>query len=230
MKKDFKYRFEIKHKISEADVISLKSRISRIMKCDKNSSENGVYTIRSLYFDTPDNKAVSEKLDGVAYREKFRIRFYNYDTNLIKLEKKIKNNGMTLKFSAKLSREDVERILDGDIEFLKQKDDSLLKEFYVKLKHEVLKPKSIVDYEREAYVYPLGNVRITIDSNVRKTVSTLDPFDFEAMSSPIIENKMSVLEVKYDEFMPDFIRDLIQFNKSSSTAVSKYVASRLYAW
>ncbi|MBU5307216.1 polyphosphate polymerase domain-containing protein [Clostridioides mangenotii] len=228
MKSNFKYRFEIKHIVSEADVISIKSKLCRIMNNDQNSSKNGKYTIRSLYFDTPKNKAVAEKLDGVPYREKFRIRFYNYNSDFIKLEKKIKNNGMTLKFSASITKDDVEKILNNDIEFLKQREDSLLKEFYIKLKHTMLQPKSIVDYEREAYVYPLGNVRITLDSNIRKVVNSLDPFDYKSITTPIVENDMSVLEVKYDEFMPDFVRDLIQINKCSNTAMSKYVSSRLY--
>ena len=228
MKSNIKYRFEIKHKISDADVVSIKSKLSRVMKIDKNSSGEGMYTIRSLYFDTPENKAVAEKLDGVPYREKFRIRFYNYDSSFIKLEKKIKNNGMTLKFSAALTKDEVVKILNNDIGFLKESNDTLLKEFYIKLKCTRLQPKSIVDYEREAYIYPLGNVRITLDRNIRKVVNSLDPFEYDTLSAPIVENKMSVLEVKYDEFIPDFVRDLIQINKCSSTAISKYVSSRLY--
>lgn len=228
MDKKLNYRFEIKHKITEADVITLKSRLYPIMKKDKNASKDGKYLIRSLYFDTPEDKALLDKLNGVAIREKFRIRFYNNNHCYIKLEKKIKHYNMTSKLSASLTKREVEKILNNDIEFLKISTNCLLREFYLKIKCDRLQAKSIVDYNREAFVYPVGNVRVTIDSDIKTAVNSVDLFNEELPTISVVDNNMTVLEVKYDEFIPDFVKDLIQINKTSSTAVSKYASSRLY--
>ena len=228
MKKKLKYRHEMKHKIMNADIVTIKSRISSIMKLDKNASNDGKYLIRSLYFDTPEDKALLDKINGLSIREKFRIRLYNNDISFIRLEKKIKHNNMTAKISANLTKAQVKKIIANDIEFLKESDDKLLQEFYVKLKCDRLRPKSIVDYYREAYTYGVGNIRVTIDRDIKTPINTIDIFDTKAQCISIIENNTSVLEVKYDEFIPDFILDLIQINKCSSTAISKYASSRAY--
>lgn len=228
MKQKLKYRHEMKHKIMNADIVTIKSRIVPIMSIDKNASNSGKYLIRSLYFDTPEDKALLDKINGFSTREKFRIRLYNNDTSFIRLEKKIKHNNMTAKISARLSKEEVKKIIENEIEFLKESNDKLLQEFYVKLKCDRLRPKSIVDYYREAYIYSSGNIRVTIDSDIRTAVNTVDIFDTKSQCISLLENNTSVLEVKYDEFIPDFILDLVQINKCSSTAVSKYAISRAY--
>lgn len=227
MTKELKYRFELKHKIMNIDALTMKSRISGIVKKDKNC-EDGEYLIRSLYFDTPEDKALLDKINGLAIREKFRIRFYNHDTSFIRLEKKLKHNSMTAKLSAPLTKGEVNKIINNDIDFLRESSNSLLREFYIKLKCERLLPKSIVDYKREAFVFPLGNVRITIDSEIKTSINSCELFNPKLPMIEILENNMSVLEVKYDEFIPDFILDLAQINKCSSTAVSKYATSRQY--
>lgn len=228
MNKKLNYRFEMKHKITEADVLALKSRLYPIMKKDENASKDGKYLIRSLYFDTPEDKALLDKLNGVAIREKFRIRFYNNNCSYIRLEKKIKRYNMTSKLSTNLTKKEVINILNNDIEFLKESTNCLLREFYLKLKCERLEAKSIVDYNREAFIYPVGNVRVTIDSDIKTSVNSIDLFNKDLPTVSVIDENMTVLEVKYDEFIPDFIKDLIQINKTTSTAVSKYASSRLY--
>ncbi len=228
MSKQLKYRHEMKHKIMNAEALTIKSRISLIMKMDTNSSDNGKYLIRSLYFDTPEDKALLDKINGFSIREKFRIRFYNNDTSFIRLEKKIKHNNMTAKLSARLTKEEVEKIIANDIEFLKESSNELLREFYLKLRCDRLQAKSIVDYYREAYIFDAGNIRVTIDSDIRTPVNSIDLFNSNSQTISIIENNTSVLEVKYNEFIPEFILDLIQINKCSSTAISKYAISRAY--
>ncbi|EGT0693341.1 polyphosphate polymerase domain-containing protein [Clostridium perfringens] len=226
--KEKKFRHEIKHYINYSDYRAIKNRLMHIMKIDANASENNEYKIRSLYFDNLNDKVLMEKINGVNYREKFRIRFYNDNHSFIKLEKKSKINGLCLKDSELISKEECEKILKGDIEFLRYSNKPLFIEFYSKIKGDLLKPKSIVDYVREAYIYRLGNVRITFDKKIRTGIYSTNIFDSEVPTIEAIDNNIVVLEVKYDEFLPELIQDIIQTNERRESAISKYAASRIY--
>lgn len=222
-----KPRHEIKVFINYSDYISLKNRIKAFAKLDTNASENGIYHIRSLYFDNFNDKALMEKINGYNNREKFRIRFYNNNHSFIKLEKKSKSNGLCYKSSSPLNKDECIKIINGDIDFLINSENELLEEFYCKLKHQCLKPKTIVDYTREAYIFNAGNVRITIDSNIRSGLYSHDLFNSNLTTSRIIDGNPIILEIKYDNFLPEIIKDLIQTNTRNQTAVSKYAACRL---
>ena len=111
-------RHEDKHVISYSDMITIRQRLSAVAGTDKNAID-GKYRIRSLYFDTPTDKALREKISGVDVREKFRIRYYNFDTSFIRLEKKSKFNGLGEKAMAALTSEECERIVAGDIVFFR---------------------------------------------------------------------------------------------------------------
>lgn len=223
-----KFRHEIKHYINMSDYLAIKSRLVNIMKVDKNASNNNEYKIRSLYFDNIRDKVLMEKINGVKYREKFRIRLYNDDYSFIKLEKKSKSNGLCNKESESITAEQCYKIFKGDIEFLKDSSKPLFVELYSKIKSELLKPKSIVDYHREAYVYPLGNVRITFDKNIRTGIYNTNLFDEKLPTIEAIDKRIVVLEVKYDEFLPEIIQHIIQTNNRRPSAISKYAASRIY--
>ena len=185
-------------------------------------------SIRSLYFDNDDDKALREKIYGLPNREKYRIRIYNAGSDFIRLEKKSKVNGMCNKQSATITKEQAERIISGDVEWMKDTDNALLVEFYGKTGYQRLRPKTIVDYWREAYIYPFGNVRITFDSDVRTGLYATGLFDRELTTFSTGEPGVLLLEVKYNEFLPDIIRDLIQTNTRRTTAFSKYAISRVY--
>jgi len=161
-----KYRHEWKHEISSLDCMILRSRLSVVMKHDPHAI-NGKYKIRSLYFDTPEDKALREKIDGVNIRDKYRIRYYNNDTSVIFLEKKSKINGLCAKNSCLISKEEARAIVDGNIDTLSAKDRPLINELCFKMKAERLQPKTIVDYTREPFVYLPGNVRVTMDYDIR---------------------------------------------------------------
>ena len=223
-----KYRNELKHVVTMADALVLRSRLSSLLAADKNAGPDGRYHVRSLYFDTPENRALYEKMEGLPVREKFRIRFYNHDHSFIRLEKKVKHYSKTAKFSAQLTKNQVQDILDGQITFLKDQESALLQEFYLKLKTERLQPKTIVDYRREAHSHPAGNVRITMDTDIRTSISSLDLFDAELPHAAAMDPGTCVLEVKYDDFFPEFIQDLVQLNNCTTAAFSKYAACRLY--
>lgn len=209
MNKKLNYRFEMKYKIIEVDVLVLKLRFYLIMKKDENVFKDGKYFIRSLYFDIFEDKVFLDKLNGVVIREKFRIRFYNNDCFYIRLEKKIKYYNMILKLLINLIKKEVINILNNDIEFLKELINCLLREFYLKLKCERLEVKSIVDYNREVFIYLVGNVRVIIDSDIKIFVNLVDLFNKDLLIVLVIDDNMIVLEVKYDEFILDFIKDLI---------------------
>lgn len=220
------YRHEWKHVISYTDMLVLRQRLKAIMQVDRNAVD-GKYFIRSLYFDTPTDTALREKLDGVSKREKFRIRYYNHNTSLIHLEKKSKLAGLGNKQSANLTAEEAQRIVDGDIEWMLQAKQPLIQELYSKMQTQQLCPKTIVDYVREPFVYAPGNVRVTLDYDIRTGLGCTDFLNpdcptVSAGDSPII------LEVKWDEFLPDIIRSAVQLEGRRVTAFSKYAQCRIY--
>lgn len=220
------YRHELKYLINTTDLCILKQRLKYIMQTD-NHSLNGKYLIRSLYFDTLSDKALREKLDGVSRREKFRIRYYNYNLSYILLEKKTKINNLGYKENYVLEQNQVTNILNNNIDWMLKTDDNLLNYFYTKIKSEGLKPTVIVDYVREPFVYNVGNVRVTLDYNIRTSINTDKFLDTNCITIPINENPI-ILEVKWDNFLPDVIKNAIQLEGRELTAFSKYAQSRMF--
>lgn len=225
---DIKFRHELKHFINYSDYLQIKNRLRFIANLDKESGDKGQYTIRSLYFDNIYDKALLEKLNGINNREKFRIRYYNDDTSFIRLEKKCKINGLTQKLGTVITKEQCTKILNNDLDWIKSNKNALLLEFYSKCNHLLLKPKTIVDYLREAYIYEPGNVRITFDMNVKSGLFSKDFYNEDLPTINSINKNPIILEVKYDEFLPQIIQDLIQTNNREVTAVSKYASCRIY--
>ena len=170
------YRHEWKHEINASDQIALRQRLRAVARLDPHTIQ-GKYEIRSLYFDSPTDRALREKLDGVNRREKFRIRCYNGDLSRIQLEKKSKINGLGQKQSAPLSIQEVQKLLDGDLDWMLDSGRPLVQELYSKMQSQQLRPKTIVDYTREPYVYGPGNVRVTLDYNIRTGLGCTDFLD-----------------------------------------------------
>lgn len=220
------YRHELKHEINLSDMIAIRHRLKAVAKPDENATD-GKYFIRSLYFDNPADKALREKLDGINQREKFRIRFYNLNTSVIHLEKKSKLNGLGCKESVCLTEAQAQAIVDGDYEFMMESGEPLLQEFYLKLKSQGLRPKTIVDYIREPFVYAPGNVRVTLDYNIRTGLHCTDFLRLDCITIPV-KGAPIILEVKWDEFLPSVIRDAVQLTGRHAAAYSKYAACRTY--
>lgn len=221
-----KFRHELKHEISLSDRLAVAARLSAVAKRDLNSID-GKYEIRSLYFDNIKDKALLEKVNGVNFREKFRLRCYNGDTSYIVLEKKSKINGLCNKVSTVISEDEVRKILADDIDFMAKSDRALMCELYSKMKSQCLRPKTIVDYTREAFTYAPGNVRVTLDYNIRTGINSKDFLNPNCVTVPVAEN-ITVLEVKWDEFLPEIIRDAVSLKGTRSTAFSKYAVCRIY--
>lgn len=216
------YRHEQKIEISFGDLLALRAKLRAVMKPDSHATD-GRYAIRSLYFDNDRDKALREKLDGVNYREKFRLRYYNGDVNFIRLEKKSKINGLCRKESVLLTPRQVEALLAGELD----DTDPLTREFLGKMRSQRLAPKTLVDYTREAFVYGPGNVRVTLDYNIRTGLNGTDFLSPDCIMVPA-GDAPAILEVKWDEYLPDIIQDLIQMPHRRVGAFSKYAACRIY--
>lgn len=216
------FRNEWKYVISRSQSLLLRNRLEPFLKLDPHAGPEG-YEIRSLYFDDHCNSAYQEKLMGVFYRKKWRIRIYNYSDSKISLERKLKNGNYIFKEAADLTRPEVEMILNGDYGFLLSKESKLCKEFYLELMTKLLRPKVIVDYNRIPLIQEEGTVRITFDSEIAAAVGGFDIFDESLPKIPAIDPETEVLEVKYTEFLPMLIKELIPTDGLEFVAFSKYV-------
>ena len=220
------YRHEWKHEINAFDVILLRQRLGAVLTPDPHA-ENGKYRIRSLYFDTPEDKALREKLDGVNRREKFRIRYYNGDPSLIHLEKKSKENSLGNKQSAELTAEQAQAIVDGHTDWMEESGNGLIRELYFKMRAQRLRPQTIVDYTREPYIYGPGNVRVTIDTDIRTGLFPTDFLNPDCVTVPA-GDAVAILEVKWDEYLPDVVRNAVALTGRRAAAFSKYARCRIY--
>ena len=223
---DVQYRHEWKHELNTVDLIILRSRLRAVMESDPHAVD-GKYHIRSLYFDNPDDKALREKLDGVNRREKFRIRLYNRDASVIHLEKKGKRSGLGTKFSADLSAEEAQRIVDGDLDWMLFSGRPLVQELYCKMRYQGMRPKTIVDYTREPFIFRPANVRVTLDYDIRTGLGCTDFLNPDAVTIPAGDAPI-LLEVKWDEFLPSIIRDAVSVPDRRAASFSKYAQCRIY--
>ncbi len=220
------YRHEWKHVLNIGDLLILRQRLRAIMESDPHAID-GKYQIRSLYFDNLDDKALREKIDGVNMREKFRIRLYNCDPSVIHLEKKSKRNGLGTKYSASLTAEEAQKIVDGDLDWMLGSARPLVQELYCKMRYQGMRPKTLVDYTREPFIFRPGNVRVTLDYDIRTGLCCTDLLDPEAVTIPAGDAPLLV-EVKWDEFLPSIIRDAVSVPDRRVGSFSKYAQCRVY--
>ena len=220
------FRHEVKHEINCHDMLILRQRLRAVMKPDSHAVD-GRYEIRSLYFDNLDDKALREKTDGVNIREKYRIRLYNNDSAVIHLERKFKHGSLGFKESAALTPEQAQAIVDGDVDWMSRSNDAVILGFYTRIKNEGLAAKVIVDYTREPFVFGPGNVRVTLDYNLRTGLNCTDFLNPSCTTIPV-KDAVGILEVKWDNFLPDVVRDAVQLDGRRGSAFSKYASSRMY--
>lgn len=221
------FRHEYKYLIDSVQkgVINIKS--ASIMKKDCHI-ENGAYTVRSLYFDDEFDTCLADNLSGTDSRSKYRIRFYNNDTSFISLEKKYKKQGLCLKETCRITHDEAQRIIKGEIlnidDSMSETKKRLLTELFIK----GMKPKIIVTYTRTPFIYEGGNVRITLDDNISSS-NDIDRFLFcDYINRPVQAKGQSLLEVKWDEILPKFIKETLKIEKLNWTAFSKYMIARTY--
>ena len=223
------FRHEMKYEISYADCVYLRQRLRSVLAMDSNVGGDGSYCVNSIYFDNFNDKALREKRNGLAKREKFRIRYYNEDDSYIRLEKKMKFGSLCKKVSAPLTQSECMKLLGGDVSWMLCHASPLINELYCKMRHELLRPRVLVSYIREPYVYRAGNVRVTFDFDIRSTLFHPHFLEGSPADVPVdVDAGKMVMEVKYDEYLPDIILDLIQTVGCRQSAFSKYGACRRF--
>ncbi len=223
-----RYRHEYKYFLDGTKESILRIRADGILMRDTHVQADGTYFIRSLYFDDYDDSCAKENEAGTDPRSKFRIRYYNNDTTHIRLEKKSKTRGMTLKESCKLTLEECRSFVKGEIPPVTDDMPSVKQNLFLEMQLRCLMPKVIVSYERIPYVYPGGNVRVTFDRNISSSVDISHFLDGTYISRPILPLGQSILEVKWDEVMPLHIKDVLALDQLQWTAFSKYYMCRVY--
>lgn len=221
-----KYRIENKYIVSESELKALEKRLSPIMQADIHQ-DGDCYEIRSLYFDDLDNRCMDENEAGVDVRKKYRIRIYGPNAEKAKLEIKEKLNNKTRKSICEITRSEVTQLMQGEFPLLLGSRAPLnLLQINMKCLH--MEPKIVITYERTAFVYPEGNVRITFDRNITASRVKEDLYaQNQAVAIPVLPTGMHILEVKYDEFLPQFIARQIDTGNLLQTSFSKYYLGRL---
>ena len=223
-----RYRHEFKYLCSYGELMMLKVRLKGLVSLDSHVGKAGVYNIRSLYFDDIYDTCFNENEAGTDPREKFRIRIYNHSSERISLELKRKVRGKTWKQSCLLTEEQCRKLMKGGIPALTEESPALLRKLCLLMQTRQMMPKVIVEYERVPYVYPHGNVRITMDENISASDRTELFLEKQIPLRPILEAGQHILEVKYDEYLPDYIYRTVQLGNLRQTAFSKYYLCRRY--
>lgn len=221
------YRNELKYVCSEGELQILHGRIRHLCRPDPHAGPAGIYNIRSIYFDDLEDHCFFDNEDGNDPREKFRIRIYNASDHQITMECKRKERTMTSKTSCPLTREQYGLLLEGRLPALAS-DNALLRKFCAQQAQTGLKPKVIVAYQRTPFVYPAGNVRITFDRNIGSTTDIAGFFDPYLPQRPVMPGGKHILEVKYDEFLPDFLYEAMNLGSLRQTTFSKYYLCRKF--
>lgn len=223
---DRELRHELKYAITNSEYVYLRSKLKSLTKVDEHAGESGEYHIRSVYFDDWENSAFNEKEAGDFKRAKYRIRIYNKDDRLIRIELKEKFGSVTSKSSRIINREIYEQIINQRLLFTTVHGDPFLTDFYLAIKMKRMEPKVIVDYIREPYVYRFGNVRITFDKHLQAGINTVDIFSSKILLASSMELGDMILEVKYDDMMPTAIHRNLELNHFQQLAISKYTLCR----
>lgn len=227
-KKETKFRHELKYLISAAELAMLRNRIQNLIPLDRHVGETGAYSIRSLYFDDYENSCYYENENGTDPREKFRIRIYNHSTDRITLECKRKERGKTLKTSCPLTIEQTRMLMEGKTIPDIAAQPEVLRKLTLQMLTKRMGPVVIVEYDRIPYVYKNGNVRITLDTNVASSKEIHCFLDEKIPKRPVMPAGQQLLEVKYDEYLPDFIYRNLQLHSLQQTAFSKYYICRKF--
>ena len=221
-------RHELKYFINPAEVEALRARLRPVLEMDSHCVGGRPYVIRSLYFDDIDDSAFNDKQAGVMHRDKYRIRIYRYSDKEIFLERKRKLGDLIQKSSVQITRRLCEQLIDGDPTGLHRSNNALLQDVYVQMRTRLLRPKVIVDYAREAYLHPAEDTRITFDLNLHSGLHSVDLFNPKLPTVCPHDRNVEILEVKFNNYLPDYIAALLSGVEAERSAVSKYILCRRY--
>lgn len=218
-------RNEKKYLISIADYFKNSAYLSCFIAEDPHNGSSG-YRVRTLYFDTAYDTDLFEKESGVEQRRKVRLRIYDPGVDYAFLEMKQKEGSNQLKRSLKISREDAEKLIDGNFSPLLCYKEEFSKEMYGFMTYRCYRPKTIVEYIRKAYIAKENKIRITFDRDIKSTESNMDLFSQELIMNPVMDPYNVILEVKYNGFLLDYIKQMLTGIDKSELSVSKYYLAR----
>lgn len=224
-------RHELKFYITRTQLEVLRRVLGGVLHLDPNAERNGgSYHIRSLYFDTAFDDALYDKYSGVKGRDKYRIRIYNLSDKTISMECKSKIGSLISKRSVRIDRDLAEQLIAADPSGLESTRSGLLRDVYREMRTRLLHPVVIVDYEREAYVHPAEEVRITFDMKVRSGLNSIDLFNPDVPTVPVLRHDETILEVKYNRLLPPYLVDVLSYAcpEAVQSAVSKYTLCRQF--
>lgn len=220
-------RNELKYYINYSDYLMISKILGSVLEPDQHSSNKSGYFIRSLYFDSVDNHSFHEKLAGIENRRKYRLRIYGFNHNTVKFEIKHKLNNNIFKETAVISKKDALRVLNQDYDVLLNYKDKVLNKIYCTFKKEKYFPVVAVDYQREAYVSSLNKIRITFDRFLAKNSTTLDFFNPKMNTLPVLDDNIVIMEIKYNRFLPEWVKKSLQSVRGVQCSISKYCLSRI---
>lgn len=216
------FRHEFKYAVSYEEMLKLRTKLNDLLTIDRDY--NG-YMVRSLYFDSLDEDDYYEKLDGLSNRKKIRLRIYEPDASKVKLELKAKYDIHQLKESLVITRKEAEELIKGNYSFLLNYNNEVAKKIYLIVSENIYKPKTIIEYNRIAYVTGSGT-RITFDYNIRSSYQYEEFFDKNVNYLKVQDPKNVVLEVKFDRFLEPYINDVLGKYIGNRESISKYVLGR----
>ena len=226
VEKQTQLRHEFKYEIDKLEYHVLQRKLSVILKPDPNMQLHGHYNVRSLYFDDCQNSALHQKEAGIFRRKKYRLRIYNHSDAYIKFERKTKIGQYMLKENIRITRSEADRLIAKEYDFLAETENKLLRDFYAETRCNLMRPVSVVEYEREAYIHPIGKVRVTFDTGLRTTLDCIDLFNKKACMMAARSQPGIILEVKYNEVLPKFICGLFPDTIKPKLAIGKFVICR----
>jgi len=221
-------RNELKYYISNIEYQALQRRLQTVLKPDGYSEPGKGYFIRSLYFDSFDDECLYEKQSGIMFRQKYRMRIYDTKTDIVKFEIKNKSNNQIFKETATISKESAYKIIDGDYSELLTYNNPVLNKIFKKFTEGHYRPKAIIDYTRDAFMFDFFNLRITFDKNLHSNNTDFDLFSDNLHTMPVILEGKQILEIKYEHALPEFIQRTLQLDSFERMAISKYTLGRRF--
>lgn len=229
--KELRYRHEYKYPLTHGQILLEDAKISMIADKDAHVGPEGYYNIRSLYFDDYDNSCYMDNENGTDNREKYRIRIYNCSEDNIKLELKQKIHGKTCKQSCRLSVSQCEQLMKGVIPSDIESEQHVLHKLAYLMETRLMHPVVIVDYDRIPYVYRQedANVRVTFDKNIIAIRDVEAFFEPKAGGRGVLPAGHALMEVKFDDFLPDEVHSLLQLNGLQASTFSKYYLCRKFS-
>ena len=221
-------RNELKYYISNIEYLALVNRLEHILKPDKYSTPRVGYFIRSLYFDSHDDECLYEKQSGNMFRAKYRMRIYDTKTDRVKFEIKNKANNQIFKETATITKSSAYKIIDGDYGELLTYKNPILNKIYIKFTEKQYRPKVIIDYTRDAFMFDFFNLRITFDKNLHSNNTDFDIFSDNLHTIPVILEGKQIMEIKYETILPEYIQRTLQLDACERMAISKYTLGRRF--